>query len=99
MPSPRARPRWHTGGMPAGRGELPFVGREPELAALTEALDDARRSDSRTVLIAGEAGVGKTRLLDEFERRCGDADLLLARGACVAIGAGELPYSPWLAAM
>jgi DNA-binding CsgD family transcriptional regulator/tetratricopeptide (TPR) repeat protein len=85
--------------MSAGRDELLFVGREPELAALGEALDDAGRSDPRTVLIAGEAGVGKTRLLDEFESRCRDEDLLLARGACVAIGAGELPYSPWLAAM
>src|SRR4051812_19201329 len=99
MPSPGRPPERHTCGMSAGRDELLFVGREPELAALGEALDDAGRSDPRTVLIAGEAGVGKTRLLDEFESRCRDEDLLLARGACVAIGAGELPYSPWLAAM
>ncbi|BCJ48171.1 helix-turn-helix transcriptional regulator [Actinoplanes ianthinogenes] len=76
-----------------------FVGRAAELAALAEALDDAARSDPRTVLIAGEAGVGKTRLLDEFEARCAGEDLLVARGACVSVGAGELPYSPWLAAM
>jgi DNA-binding CsgD family transcriptional regulator/tetratricopeptide (TPR) repeat protein len=76
-----------------------FVGRAAELAALAEALDDAGRSDPRTVLIAGEAGVGKTRLLDEFEDRREGRDLLLARGACVSVGAGELPYGPWLAAM
>ncbi|GLW31009.1 helix-turn-helix transcriptional regulator [Actinoplanes regularis] len=76
-----------------------FVGRATELAALAEALDDAARGDPRTVLIAGEAGVGKTRLLEEFEERCGGRDLLLARGACVSVGAGELPYGPWLAAM
>lgn len=76
-----------------------FVGRTAELAALAAALDDATRGDPRTVLIAGEAGVGKTRLMEEFEERCEGRDLLLARGACVSVGAGELPYSPWLAAM
>ncbi|WP_436534221.1 helix-turn-helix transcriptional regulator [Actinoplanes sp. HUAS TT8] len=82
--------------MPSWKG---FVGRAPELAALAAALGDATRGDPRTVLIAGEAGVGKTRLLEEFEERCAGRDLLLARGACVSVGAGELPYSPWLSAM
>ncbi|AEV84965.1 hypothetical protein ACWT_3941 [Actinoplanes sp. SE50] len=76
-----------------------FVGRAAELADLAGALGDAVRGDPRTVLIAGEAGVGKTRLLEEFEERCAGRELLLARGACVSVGAGELPYSPWLAAM
>ncbi|BCY10833.1 AAA family ATPase [Actinoplanes sp. L3-i22] len=82
--------------MPAWKG---FVGRAAELAALAGALGDAIRGDPRTVLIAGEAGVGKTSLIEEFEDRCDGQDLLLARGACVSVGAGELPYSPWLAAM
>jgi tetratricopeptide (TPR) repeat protein len=76
------------------------VGREVELAALGLAFDEVSRAQSRTVVIAGEAGVGKTRLLDEFEELCRARDRpVLARGACVAIGAGVLPYSPWLAAM
>ncbi|GAA2692544.1 helix-turn-helix transcriptional regulator [Actinoplanes palleronii] len=76
-----------------------FVGRAAELTALEGALDDAALGTPRTVLIAGEAGVGKSRLLEEFEERCTGRDLLLARGSCVSVGAGELPYSPWLAAM
>jgi len=85
--------------MRAWKGEAPLVGRKTELATLDEALGDVRNAEPRTVLVAGEAGVGKTRLLDEFETRCRGDDVLLARGSCVSVGAGELPYSPWLAAM
>ena len=46
----------------------PFVGREPALAALLEALDDVR-DDGRLVVVEGEAGIGKTRLLEELTTR------------------------------
>lgn len=72
-----------------------FVGRERELAALAAALDDALAGRGRLVLIAGEPGIGKTRLADELVR---DAE---ARGARVLIGrcweAGGAPaYWPWV---
>jgi class 3 adenylate cyclase/tetratricopeptide (TPR) repeat protein len=45
----------------------PMVGREPEMAALQNFFQDAiQGSETRLVLITGEAGLGKTRLLDEF---------------------------------
>jgi DNA-binding CsgD family transcriptional regulator/tetratricopeptide (TPR) repeat protein len=97
--SQQVRATAHNGRVRAWKGGIPLVAREPELAVLREALDDASEADPRTVLIAGEAGVGKTRLLDEFESRCRGAELLVARGACVSVGAGELPYSPWIEAM
>jgi DNA-binding CsgD family transcriptional regulator/tetratricopeptide (TPR) repeat protein len=43
-----------------------FVGRQPELAALSAALAAARASDPQVVLIEGEAGVGKSSLISEF---------------------------------
>jgi transcriptional regulator with AAA-type ATPase domain len=43
-----------------------FVGRARELAALKRALDAARADHGASVLVAGEAGVGKTRLVTEL---------------------------------
>jgi len=42
-------------------GAMPFVGRTPELALLDEALSALERGESRAVLVAGPAGIGKTR--------------------------------------
>ncbi|MBI3660224.1 AAA family ATPase, partial [Candidatus Acetothermia bacterium] len=44
-------------------GSIPFVGREKEFAELVEQLKQARRGDGCCVLVSGEAGVGKTRLV------------------------------------
>ena len=46
-----------------------FIGRAPELAELEAALADAREGRPRLVFLAGESGVGKSRLLSEFRRR------------------------------
>lgn len=45
----------------------PFVGREPELRALRVALDDVVAGHGRLVLLAGAAGIGKTRTAAEIE--------------------------------
>jgi class 3 adenylate cyclase len=47
------------------RGLTRFVGREPELAALTQALERARAGHGQVVALVGEAGVGKSRLVYE----------------------------------
>ena len=56
----------------AERGLTPFVGRERELALLQECYDAARTERGRMVFIVGEPGIGKSRLLFEFQRRLGD---------------------------
>jgi DNA-binding SARP family transcriptional activator len=74
-----------------------FVGREQELARLGRLLDGALTGQAGMALIAGEAGSGKTALLDEFARRAGQAhgDLLVLRGSCNAHGGAGDPYLPF----
>ena len=52
---------------------MPLVEREPQLDALHEYAVDAARGDGRLVLVSGEAGVGKSVLLEELEQRTADA--------------------------
>ena len=47
-------------------GRAPFVGRGRELALLANSLEEARAAHAGIVLLAGEPGIGKTRLLEEF---------------------------------
>jgi tetratricopeptide (TPR) repeat protein len=72
----------------------PLIGREIELAALSDALQKARDGNGSSWLIGGESGVGKSRLLAEI------ATLALIRGALVlrgtAIREGARPFQIWL---
>jgi class 3 adenylate cyclase len=52
----------------AERGLTPLVGRTRELATLHDLFDQARAGRGQVVLIAGEAGIGKSRLLLEFRQ-------------------------------
>ncbi|HEX8855664.1 MAG TPA: AAA family ATPase, partial [Thermoleophilaceae bacterium] len=77
------------------------VGRERELAELEAALADAAAGRPSIAFVAGESGIGKTRLLREFQRRAQEADPA-ARVICgdsVELGEGELPYAPLVAAL
>ena len=56
----------------AERGLTPFVGRERELQLLFECFEQARAGHGQVIFIAGEPGIGKSRLLLEFRRRLGD---------------------------
>ncbi len=77
-----------------------FVGRAGELAELELALRDAAEQRPVVVLLAGDSGVGKTRLIREFERRVSDEDdVLVLRGEAVEEADGELPYSPLIGAL
>lgn len=74
-----------------------FVAREKQLARLRVLLDRALASHGGVAFIAGEAGAGKTALLDEFVRQAAEAhgDLLALGGQCNAHGgAGDL-YLPF----
>jgi DNA-binding winged helix-turn-helix (wHTH) protein len=72
-----------------------FVGRERELQRLGEALDDANQSLGRIVFVSGEAGGGKTRLLEEFGRRAAATRLPVYSGWCWE-GEGARAYWPWV---
>jgi DNA-binding CsgD family transcriptional regulator len=69
-----------------------FVGRAAELAVLEEALAAADDGQAAVVLIGGEAGVGKTRLVTELGARARDRGAAVATGACVELTAGTAPY-------
>ena len=70
-----------------------FVGRASELAALVDALADQR---VRAVLVSGEAGIGKSRLVAEFTSRVGAGALVLV-GHCPELGEGGVPFAPFIA--
>jgi DNA-binding CsgD family transcriptional regulator len=69
-----------------------FVGRAAELAALEAALAAAGEGRSAVVLVGGEAGVGKTRLIAELAGRAAAGGILTASGGCVELTAGTAPY-------
>jgi hypothetical protein len=71
----------------------PFVGREVELAHLQSLLDGALEGRGKACLVAGESGVGKTRLLDELRIHALTRGATVLRGECVSQGAN--PYHPW----
>jgi DNA-binding NarL/FixJ family response regulator len=76
-----------------------FVGRAPELAELEAAFRDAAAGRPSLAFVAGESGVGKSRLLAELDARVTAAGALVLAGDCVELGAGELPYAPIVAAL
>ena len=76
-----------------------LVGRQAELAALRDALKRVRGAEPTAVLVGGEAGVGKTRLIEEFGRiAVADGGQLLV-GQCLELGEQGLPFAPFAAAL
>jgi predicted ATPase len=71
-----------------------LIGRGEELAVLAAATDRALAGETGFVLLGGEAGVGKTRLLRELSARAQDAGFGVLSGQCVEPGAEGLPFAP-----
>jgi DNA-binding CsgD family transcriptional regulator len=76
-----------------------FIGRVAELAELEAALREAADGHPSLAFLAGESGVGKTRLLAELESRAVAGGARVIAGDCVELGEGELPYAPLVAAL
>jgi predicted ATPase/DNA-binding winged helix-turn-helix (wHTH) protein len=78
-----------------------IVGREPALAELDRCLSRAVRGQRQVVFITGEPGIGKTTLVDEFQRRAATEvlSIRIARGQCVEGYGGKEPYYPMLEAL
>jgi DNA-binding winged helix-turn-helix (wHTH) protein/tetratricopeptide (TPR) repeat protein len=85
-----ARPREARGF--AGSG---FVGRVPELAAISAAFERSSSGVPQTVLIAGEAGIGKTRTAEEFAIRARGWGAAAVEGRCHE-GEGAPAFWPWV---
>jgi class 3 adenylate cyclase len=77
------------------RGLTTFVGRDEELAVLLGHLDKAGRGAAQTVLIAGEAGVGKSRLLLELRSRAETRSVRWVEGQC-STGSENVPFLPFI---
>jgi DNA-binding CsgD family transcriptional regulator len=76
-----------------------FVGRRDEVASLVTLLDRARGGEPGVAIIAGEAGVGKTRLAGELSGHAADAGFTVLTGHCVELGAEGLPLAPLIDAL
>ncbi|WP_327667307.1 AAA family ATPase [Streptomyces sp. NBC_00485] len=76
-----------------------FVGRIQELDTLNDALARAAAGEPQALLIGGEAGVGKTRLVEEFATAACREGAVVALGGCVEIGADGLPFAPFSTAL
>jgi DNA-binding SARP family transcriptional activator len=74
-----------------------FIGRAPELERLSAAYDAALRGERRLVVLAGEPGIGKTRLLREFSRTAHERGATVLYGRCLEEPLA--PYGPFVAAL
>ena len=75
-----------------------LVGREHEFTYLKKLLDDAILGKGHIVFIAGEAGIGKTRLIEELVAYAQDMGVLFVQGKCL-YRVGADPYLPFTDAL
>ncbi len=85
--------------MPGTLSSPILVGRATELLALDAALRRAEAGTPAIVLIAGDAGLGKTRLVDEFAAAARQSGARVLIGGCVDLGGEGVPYGPFLEAL
>ncbi|SEF89442.1 regulatory protein, luxR family [Microbacterium azadirachtae] len=85
--------RWHDEDMSLATTSAAMVGRDAELAVLDTALRRAVDGESASVLVGGEAGIGKSRLTAEFRRRVADEATVLT-GWCLDYGSTPAPFGP-----
>jgi DNA-binding CsgD family transcriptional regulator/tetratricopeptide (TPR) repeat protein len=76
-----------------------LIGRASELAELEAAFDEAAAGAASLAFLAGESGVGKSRLLHTLLDRARERGGCAIGGECVELGADELPYAPLVAAL
>src|SRR6476659_4821077 len=77
----------------------PFVARTAELERFQLALGRARRGEPGAILVSGDAGVGKTRLLTRMAEFADAAGALVVVSHCIDLGDVGLPYLPFAEAL
>ena len=76
-----------------------MVGRSGQLSALETALAEAGRGHPSAVMVGGEAGVGKSRLVREFAEWARGTGARVLTGGCLELGADSLPFTPFTAVL
>ena len=76
-----------------------LIGRSDQLSALDAALAQAGRGRPSAVMVGGEAGVGKSRLVGEFAGRSRGTGARVLIGGCLELGADSLPFTPFTAVL
>ncbi|MET7335672.1 BTAD domain-containing putative transcriptional regulator [Nonomuraea sp. NPDC005650] len=99
-PLPLTAPRPQTAPLPGTAPiiEAPFVGREAELSALVAAAAEADTDGARIALVTGEAGLGKSTLLEHLGRRLERDGWLVAIGRCPEVDSAP-PAWAWTEAL
>jgi len=82
----------------AGAVSGPFIGRRSELQSLCAALDRAQAGTDQLVMLAGDAGMGKTRLCQEVVAEAARRNIPTVWGRCFE-EPGAPPYWPWIQAI
>ncbi len=77
------------------RRVLPLVDRSTELSRLVAFLESAGQGEGSLVFVAGEAGVGKTRMADELAKLAKEKRFTAMYGRC-SRREGKVPYTPWI---
>jgi DNA-binding CsgD family transcriptional regulator/tetratricopeptide (TPR) repeat protein len=86
-------------GMAATLSSPHLVGRASELALLEDALRRATDGEPAVVLVGGDAGLGKSRLVTEFADMARANGARVLTGACLDLGGEGLPFGPFLEAL
>ena len=84
--------------MATGFSSPTFIGRAAELGQL-EAARRRAAAVPAVVVVGGEAGVGKTRLVDEFARLCRAEGARVLVGGCIDLGGEGVPFAPVIQAL
>ncbi len=79
-------PRRAGGPQSSGKIEASFVGRKRELGFLVDAFRHAAESSGQVTFVAGDAGIGKSRLVDEFRHSISGEEHVWIEGRCASYG-------------